>query len=157
MLPRKRKYRMNATLKTVIFWIGILVSATLLWQVAKTNNSTKAAPEISYSQFLSEVNAGEVTRVRISRSHAEGMYRDGRSFRVMVPNSQEQMLGTLEAKGVEIWYTETENGTWSWFLNLLPLVLLAVLWYFMIRRMRARTRALGTGANRSSTPPAPIG
>ena len=127
-------------------------------RVVKTSNSAKAAPEISYSQFLSEVRAGDVTRVKISRSHADGFYRDGRSFQVIVPNRQEQMLGTLEAKGVEIWYTESENGNpWSWFGNLLPVVFLAVLWYDMIRQTRARTRALGTTANASSTPPAPIG
>jgi len=148
---------MNATLKTLLFWIVILFAAVVLWQVVKVPNSTKAAPEISYSQFLSEVNGGEVTRVKISRSHAEGSYRDGRSFRVIVPSSQEQMLATLEAKGVEIWYTEAENGNpWSWLVNLLPLALLAVLWYYMIRQMRAR-RPLGTGANPGSTPPGPIG
>ena len=149
---------MNATIKTLIFWIVILCSAVVLWQVVKTNDSTKAVPEISYSQFLSEVSAGQVTRVRISRSQAEGTYRDGRSFRVIVPNSQEPMLATLEAKGVEIWYTESENGNpWSWLVNLLPFVLLAALWYWMIRQMRARTRALGTGANAGGTLPPPIG
>jgi cell division protease FtsH len=149
---------MNATLRTLIFWIVILFSAIVLWQVVKTNNSAKAAPEISYSQFLSEVRAGDVTRVKISRSHADGFYRDGRSFQVIVPNSQEQMLGTLEAKGVEIWYTESENGNpWAWFGNLLPLVFLAALWYYMIRQLRARTRALGTTANASNDPPASIG
>src|SRR5215469_5768847 len=123
-------------------------------RVVKTSNSAKAAPEISYSQFLSEVRAGDVTRVKISRSHADGFYRDGRSFQVIVPNRQEEMLGTLEATGVEIWYTESENGNpWSWFGNLLPVVFLAVLWYDMIRQTRARTRALGTTANASSTPP----
>jgi cell division protease FtsH len=148
---------MNATLKTLIFWIVILFSALTLWQIVKTNSSTKATPEISYSQFLSEVNAGGVTKVRISSAHAEGRYRDGRSFRVIVPNSQEQMLATLQAQGVEIWYAETENGNpWSWLTNLLPLALLAVLWYLMIRQMRASTRAPGARANAGGTPPAPI-
>jgi len=49
---------MNARLKTLIFWTVILFSAVTLWQIVRTNSSTKAAPEISYSQFLSEVNAG---------------------------------------------------------------------------------------------------
>lgn len=139
---------MNARLKTLIFWTVILFSAVTLWQIVKTNSATKAAPEISYSQFLSEVSAGGVTKVRISSGHAEGMYRDGRSFRVIVPNSQEQMLATLEAKGVEIWYAEADNGNpWSWLTNLLPLVLLAVLWYLMIRQMRTSTRALATRAD----------
>jgi cell division protease FtsH len=150
--------RMNATIKTVIFWIVILFSAVVLWQVVNTNSSTKRAPEISYSQFLSEVSAGEVTRVRISRSQAEGAYRDGRSFRVIVPSSQEQMLATLEAKGVEIWYTESENPSpRSWLVNLLPLVLLAAFWFWMIRQMRAGTRSVATRGDASNTPPGSMG
>ena len=77
---------MNSTIKTVIFWLVILVSATLLWQVIKSGNSrTHSIPEIGYSQFLSQVDAGSVIKVRISKVRVDGAYRDGSAFRSIAP------------------------------------------------------------------------
>ena len=131
----------NSTIKTVIFWLVILVSATLLWQVVKSGNSrTQPAPEISYSQFLTQVDAGNVVMVRISKTRADGIYHNGGPFRVNVPGSQEQMLQTLRQKNVEIWYADSpEQSGWGWLVNLFaPLVLLAALWFFMIRQMKTK-------------------
>ncbi len=132
---------MNSTIKTVIFWLVILVSATLLWQVIKSGNSrTHSIPEIGYSQFLSQVDAGSVIKVRISKVRVDGAYRDGSAFRSIAPASQEQMLQVLRQKNVEVWYTDSpEESGWGWLVNLFaPLVLLAALWFFMIRQLRTK-------------------
>jgi cell division protease FtsH len=130
----------NPTMKTVLFWAVILVSATFLWQTVKNANSpTAGTAEISYSEFLSQVNSGNVTKVRIAGKKASGTYRDGSSFRVTVPASQDQILVALQQKGVETWYSDSEQqSTTGWLMNLAPLALLAVLWFFMIRQMRPR-------------------
>jgi ATP-dependent Zn protease len=62
------------------------------------------------------------------------------------------MLDALQQHGVEIWFRETPEQGWpNWILNLAPLVLLAALWFFMIRQMQKR-RSGGDGPS-SSTPP----
>ena len=129
---------MNSTVKTIIFWMVILLAALALWQVVKNAGTAQPAPEISYSQFLSKTDAGDIVRVRISKVRASGIDRDGNPFRVVVPSSQEQMLQLLRQKNVEVWYIDTPDDSVSrWLVNLLaPLALLAALWYFMIRQIR---------------------
>lgn len=142
------------TIKTLLFWIVILLSAIVLWQAVKSGNTApRTAEDISYSEFLSQVNAGKVVKITIARLRADGVYRDGGTFRLTVPASQEQMLAALQQKGVEIWYSETSSETsqWSWLVNLLPLMLLAALWFFMIRRMQAKRTSTEGSPSTSGT------
>lgn len=134
---------MNTSVKTLIFWAVILVSAILLWQFVKNGNTqAQHTPEISYSEFLSQVNAENVAKVTIARSRATGNYGRGGAFTVVVPASQEQMLATLQQKNVEVWYADSSSDTSQWLMNLAPLGLLAALWFFMIRRMQAKTKPI---------------
>lgn len=143
---------MNSTVKTIIFWMVILLAALALWQVIKNSGQVEHAPEVSYSQFLSKADSSDIARIKISKVRGEGIYRDGSSFRVILPSSQEQMLQLLRQKNVEIWYVErSDESGWHWFVNLFaPLALLAALWYFMIRQMRmaqnVRRAAVGNSA-----------
>jgi len=128
----------NRTIKTVVFWIVIGISALLLWQVVKSSPAQQGIPEISYSQFMTQVEAGDVTRVTITGIEIQGIYRSGGGFRVVGPASQGAFLESLRQKGVEIWFRDAANGNWP--LQLLgtwaPLLLLAALWFFMIRQMQ---------------------
>jgi cell division protease FtsH len=66
----------------------------------------------------------------------------GANFRVVVASNQAAMMDALQQHAVEIWFRDTAEGNWpTWLLNLAPLILLAALWYFMIRQMRLRTNA----------------
>ena len=138
---------MDRTVKTLVFWLIIVVSAVLLCQVTKSSGTGRSSPEISYSEFLSQVEAGNIAKVIISGTQIDGKYRDATTFRVVVPSSQQGMLETLHKKNVEIWFRNTAQGGWSgWLLNLAPLILLAVLWMVMIRQMRLkRTQTSGSG------------
>jgi cell division protease FtsH len=128
-----------STFKTVVFWGLLVFSAFLLWQIMKAKPGTRSVPEISYSEFLTKVESGNVIKVTISHNQVKGRYRDNAEFRVIGPISQEGMLQTLHQKNVEIWFADAPNGGWPATLaNVAPLVLLAVLWLFMIRKMKSR-------------------
>lgn len=140
---------MNRVAKTAIFWAVIVVSAFLLWQVEKSGDSAHTVPEISYSEFLGRVASGQVSKVTITGSVVHGSDAKGGSFRVIAPPDQSAMLEVLRQHGVEIWFKATPEQGWpSWILNFAPLVLLAALWFFMIRQInrvgRARTSAQAT-------------
>ncbi len=128
---------MNSNIKNFVFWAVVLISAFLLWQVVKAGQNEQKIPEISYSDFLSQIEAGNVVRVTISGNLVNGHYRDGGSFRVTTSASQEAMVEKLREKNVEVWFKNGANTGWSGYLqNLAPLVLLAALWFFMIRQMK---------------------
>lgn len=141
---------MNKSLKTVIFWTVIVLSAFLLWQSVRNNRPDQGVTEISYSAFLAKVTDGEVGRVVITGSDVRVQDGKGGTFRVVVPAAvQPTMIDRLTKTNVEIWFRDAAEGNWSsWIMNLAPLALLAALWFFMIRQMRIR-RLTGASPNSS--------
>jgi cell division protease FtsH len=145
---------MGGTSKTVLFWLGILVSAFLLWQAVKANPANQNTPEISYSRFLAQVADGQVTKVTIAGSVVRGYDAKGGSFRAVVPPNQSAMVEALQQHGVDVWFRETSEQGWpTWVLNLAPLILLAALWFFMIRQMQTRGNRLRATGQTPGPPP----
>jgi cell division protease FtsH len=136
---------MNSTIKTVVFWLVVAAAALLLWQFVRSSPTQRAeqrTPEISYSQFMSSVEAGDVARVSITGSRIQGEYHGGKGmFRLVGPSNPGIYLDVLRSRGVEIWFKETSGdagtmqllGTWG------PLILLGALWFYMIRQMQRRS------------------
>ena len=143
---------MNSTVKTVLFWLVIVVSAFLLWQVVRTGTSGPKDKEKNFSEFMSDVDQGLVREVTITAQDVKGKYKaDNSPFHTTVPPNYPDMYKTLRDKGVSVNVKDITNGTWpSWILNLAPLVLLAALWFFMIRQMQTGgNKALSFGKSRA--------
>jgi cell division protease FtsH len=142
----------NSTVKTVVFWLVIVVSAFLLWTVVKQGSSGQKDKEVNFSQFMQDVDQGNVNDVTIIGMEVRGKLRnDGSLFHTTVPANYPDMIKTLRDKGVAITVKDISNGSWpSWLLNLAPLVLLAALWFFMIRQMQTGgNKALSFGKSRA--------
>ena len=143
---------MNSTIKTVLFWAVIIVSAFLLWQVVKTGTNAQKEKEIGFSEFLSEVDSGNIHDVTFIGQEVKGKFKNPDSpFHSIVPANYPDMYKKLTEKGVPYSFKDISNGTWpSWILNLLPLVLLGALWFFMIRQMQTGgNKALSFGKSRA--------
>jgi cell division protease FtsH len=120
------------------------ISALLLWEVVRSANPENRQPsEITYSQFMSDVDAGKVATVTITGVEIRGRYRDTNSqFHLTGPSNQAVYVEHLRSKDVEIRFRDASSaslplqllGTWA------PLILLGALWIYMIRRMQGRTQ-----------------
>ena len=136
---------MNSTVKTVVFWLVIVLSAFLLWQVMKAGSAGQKDKEVNFSQFLTDVDQGNVKEVTITGQEVRGKYRnDNSSFHTTAPANYPDMIKMLRDKGVSMNIRDITSGSWP--LQLLgtwaPLILLAALWFFMIRQMQ-------TGGNKA--------
>ncbi|PYV64912.1 MAG: cell division protein FtsH [Acidobacteria bacterium] len=142
---------MNSTVKTVIFWVVILLAAVALWQVVKNANSGQKVQEINFSRFMTEVDQGTVKDVTLTGMEAKGKLGDGSQFHTTVPANYPDMIKKLQDKGVSITVQDVGNSSWGWLINLFaPLALLAALWYFMIRQMQTGgNKALSFGKSRA--------
>ena len=142
---------MNSTVKTIIFWVVILISAVALWQVVKTANSGQKVQEINFSRFMSEVDQGTVKDVTITGQEVKGKLADGSLFHLTAPANYPEMIKKLQDKNVSITVQDVGNSSWGWLINLFaPLALLAALWYFMIRQMQTGgNKALSFGKSRA--------
>lgn len=128
---------MYQTTKTIVFWLVVVFAGVLLWSVVKHGDAQPNAPEVSFSKFINDVEGGQVKKVTISGSEVTGTDVDGKTFRVIAPPNQVDIVGTLHEHNVEIWFRDPGAGGWpNWLMNLAPLVLLGALWFFMIRTIR---------------------
>jgi cell division protease FtsH len=141
----------NSTVKTVVFWLVIAISALLLWQVIQQGRNSQKDAEINFSQFLSDVDQGNVHEVTVDGMQVRGKYRNASAFHTTAPSNYPDMIKTLRDKGVVMNFRDVNSGSWpTWLLNLAPLVLLAALWFFMIRQMQTGgNKALSFGKSRA--------
>jgi cell division protease FtsH len=142
----------NSTVKTVVFWSVIVVSAFLLWTVVKQGSAGQKDKEVNFSEFMGHVDQGDVNDVTIIGMEVRGKLKSDNSlFHTTVPANYPDMIKTLRDKNVTITIKDISNGSWpSWLLNLAPLVLLAALWFFMIRQMQTGgNKALSFGKSRA--------
>jgi cell division protease FtsH len=142
----------NSTVKTVVFWLVIVLSGVLLWQVVKAGGNGAKEREINFSEFLSQVNAGNVADVTINGTEVRGKEKSDKvTFHTTVPANYPDMYKTLQDKGVNMTVKDAQGGSWpAWLLNLAPLILLAALWFIMIRQMQTGgNKALSFGKSRA--------
>jgi cell division protease FtsH len=142
----------NSTVKTVVFWLVIVLSAFLLWQVVKNSSGGQKDKEINLSQFTADVNQGNVSEVTINGQEVRGKYKNDKSqFHVTIPANYPDVYKILQDKGVQVNVRDISGGGWpSWLFNLAPIILLAALWFFMIRQMQTGgNKALSFGKSRA--------
>jgi len=93
----------NSTVKTVVFWLVIVFSAFLLWQVMKAGSAGQKDKEVNFSQFLTDVDQGNVKEVTITAQEVRGKYRnDNSSFHTTAPANYPDMIKMLRDKGVSM-------------------------------------------------------
>ncbi|HEX6466728.1 MAG TPA: ATP-dependent zinc metalloprotease FtsH [Terriglobales bacterium] len=142
---------MNSTVKTVAFWLLILLSGVLLWKVVQSGGAGNKEQEVSFSQFMSSVDKGDVGDVTISGVDVRGKFHNGQGFHSTAPANYPDMIKSLREKGVNINVRDNSGNSWPMYLlNLSPLILFGALWFVMIRQMQTGgNKALSFGKSRA--------
>jgi cell division protease FtsH len=140
----------NSTAKTIGFWVLIALCAGVLYTVLKSANTGQKDAEVNFSQFMNDVDQGNVKEVTITGMEVRGKYQNGSPFHTTAQANDAVMSKALQDKKVSVTYRDMNNGSWSWLINLAPLALLAALWFFMIRQMQTGgNKALSFGKSRA--------
>jgi len=115
--------------------IGMILIA--LFNIFNQPQNTKF--EVIFSEFMNQVETGQVTEVTIQGDNISGKYADGRSFQTMAPPKDPDLVRTLREKGVRIVVVPPEQT--SWYMNILiswfPMILLLGIWIFFMRQMQS--------------------
>lgn len=103
-----------------------------------------SSEEIAYSEFKNALDAGAIQSVSISADKIEGQYHSGEQF-YTVRVDDPDLLQRLEKGQVEIYgQLESDGGFLAALLGwILPLVLMAGFWYWMINRMKGSSGSGG--------------
>ena len=148
---------MNSTVRTILFWLLMILLAVILWRMASTGGQTTHEEELNYSNFLAKLQNGDIKDVTIllspNSAELQGDYRDGGKFHdVTIANTAiPDTTKSLQDKGIPFNYKEVKNGDWINLLGtFLPVILLGLLWVFMMRQMQAGgNKALSFGKSRA--------
>jgi cell division protease FtsH len=136
----------NPTAKTVVFWLMIALASALAYQVAHSPKSG-ATPGISFSEFLSQVDQGNVSEVTILGQEVRGRFKNDKTrFHITTSVQPAMMVKELQDKGVNVTVREAPGVGWPARLrDLAPFVLLPALWFIMVRLIQ-RTRNSSTSS-----------
>ena len=95
--------------------------------------------EINYTEFISQVDQGEVSKVVIVENNIKGTLSDGTEFTTVAPgfpNQDDSLINRLQEKNVDIKAENPPEPPWWTTLlsSLLPIVVLVALWFFVMQQ-----------------------
>ena len=128
---------MNKFLRNVGFYlllILVVISCIDYFSMQKTTRQ-----EVGYTQFLQEVNAGNVEKVTIVQNTLRVTGTDGREYTTVTPdapNSDPGLYDKLAAKNINVTAENPpEPPWWSQMLSsILPILLLCGVWFYMMQQ-----------------------
>jgi len=147
----------SSTAKTILFWLSIVLLGVMLWKLVSANGQAAREDEPSYSEFMAQVDQGNVKEVTMYLSpnsyELQGEYvKPNKKFHVTVfKEAAPDLTKTLRDKSVAIKVKEVRSGDWLIILlNALPLLLLVGFCLFLMRQMQAGgNKALSFGKSRA--------
>ncbi len=127
---------MNDLAKNLILWVVIaIVLMSVFNNFGPTTSNTQT---ITYSDFITEVQQGQVQRVDIEDHTVEGTRADGTRFTVQTPPEDPKMVDDLLNNNVEV-NVKTPNQQsllMQIFISWFPMLLLIGVWIFFMRQMQ---------------------
>jgi len=132
----------NDMLKNIILWVVI---AVVLMSVFNNFGSRKSVDStMSYSQFITAVNEGQVKQVNIDGQMIRGMLGTGEKFTTYSPGDA-HLVDDLLKNHVEIKAQppESQSLLMQIFISWFPMLLLIAVWIFFMRQMQGGTGGRG--------------
>ncbi|MEK9727373.1 MAG: ATP-dependent zinc metalloprotease FtsH [Candidatus Margulisiibacteriota bacterium] len=152
MAKNKRQRPPKKDWRSVIWYL--FFSFFVISIITATISKPKESQQINFSQFLNELDNGQVKNVKILTSDQVIQYttQDGATFKayyIDYPN----LIDELKEKNVEINVNPSDS---DWFIGLflqafLPFILIGALWFFIFRSAQgASSQAMSFGKSRAT-------
>ena len=148
----------GSTLKTILFWLSIVLLGVMLWKLVSANGSQAREEEPSYSLLMAKIEANEIKEVTMYLSpnsyELQGEYAKppNQKFRAIIAKENApEVTKALRDKTVQVKVKEVRSGDWVLILlNAAPLILLVGFCLFLMRQMQAGgNKALSFGKSRA--------
>ena len=143
---------MNNFGKNLALWIVIGLLLVALFNLFQTSSNRGPQSTLAFSDFLNDVNRGQVSDVTIQGNTINGHFTDSRAFSTYAPNDP-SLVTKLVDKGVRISAAPVDDNVPSLFgvlISWFPMLLLIGVWIFFMRQMQGGGgRAMGFGKSRA--------
>jgi cell division protease FtsH len=138
----------NATFKTVMLWMSLLVVIFLAWHFAQIQ---KKETSLKFSEFMTQVDAGQVQDATIVGYDIKGHFTSREPFRTTAPPDFPDYIKALLAKKVQVTVERDQTPAWAnMLISWAPFLLLIGFWVFFMRQMQSGgNKALSFGKSKA--------
>ena len=140
---------MNPSIRSFAFWALVVVVVALIWNFSTTYQAGDDA--ISFSEFMRQVETGQVENVTLTGSEVTGTMTSGESFRTFAPPQYEGLVNRLIERDVVVSAEEATGSPWTTLLySWAPILLIVGFWIFFMRQVQSGgNKALSFGKSRA--------
>ena len=125
---------MNKFVKNVALYVLLIVIAVSMFNTFVTPQEKHS--EITYSDFMSQVQNDKVDSVTMTNNSITGVLKDGTKFETYAPDNDRELLPALADKKVNITAKPPEQPSWwmSLLSSLLPILILVGVWFWIMNQ-----------------------
>jgi cell division protease FtsH len=141
--------KMNQISRNIALWLVVVLMFLLLFNFFSRQQTR--SPEIIFSDFLNDVEKGQVSQVTIQGNVIQGETSNGDHFKTYAPQDPD-LVKELREKDVKIAVRPADENPWwmellvQWF----PMLLLVGVWIFFMRQMQVGGgKAMSFGKSRA--------
>ena len=140
---------MNSTLKSLLFWMVLVVLGVLIWNFSTKLHQNERT--IMFSDFMSQADAGTISRVDITGQDIAGLTKGGERFHSYAPTQYDGLVNKLIDRGVVVNSKEPTASPWASLLySWGPVMLMIGFWIFFMRQMQSGgNKALSFGKSKA--------
>ncbi len=138
--------------RNLALWVIIALLLVVLFNLFQPGSTHTSSSQEAYSDFITQVNNGQVRDVVIQGRTISGQLNDGRTFETYTPEDP-SLVSRLTEKGVRVVAKPRDadvNPLLHYLLSWFPMLLLIGVWVFFMRQMQSGGgRAMGFGKSRA--------
>jgi cell division protease FtsH len=143
---------LSTTVKTILFWVALLLTAVLLYGVVQHTSGSKDE-DFALSRFLEEIQKEptSVKEVTISDTDIKGKLTNGVTFKTVLPWPYPELINMLRARNITIKGEHPTQSPWlTALMSWAPFIFIIGFWIFFMRQMQSGgNKALSFGKSRA--------
>jgi len=139
----------NRPMKSLFFWIAAGIVIITLWSLLQS--PALAKKDVTFSQFMTEVEQSKVEEVTIQENQIRGRFTDGQTFKTILPAGYADLIRILRENKVNIIVKDSARSPlFTILLSWFPILLMILFWVFMMRQMQSGgNKAMSFGKSRA--------
>ena len=141
---------MNSRVKNLLFWVVVGLFMILLFNLFSVPTHAPEE-EVIFSDFMAQLDKGDVTKVIIKSNHISAILKDGTRIRTYSAEYPD-MVKLLRERNVQIEAKPPDESPWyiTFLVTWGPFILFLGLWFFLMRQMQiGGNKALSFGKSRA--------
>ena len=137
--------------RTIAFWLMLFLVILTLFNLFSGSGNTLQSKSIPYSEFVTSVEDGDVSKVTLDGENVRFRGGDGQEYVTVKPEDAE-ITKTLIDQGIPVdAEPQEQSGFQTFLISLLPFLLLIGVWIYFMNRMQGGGKggAMGFGKSKA--------